>query len=254
MSYVVLICGETGTCKTTLGLTFPKKLAYFELDLGGFDRAKKRFKQEIKDGQIVHSTYALPQQVIEDQLGLTQSSRLIGVKEFWYKLLTDYSLMVRDPEVSTIMIDSFTFLWEVCHMGLLQERQEKKPDKETLGEIEYADANLRIRTMIYQARMQRKNLILTTPMTDVRVDKLIRGEIKSVVIGTKYAGWRHAGKEVDFIIETSIREETTESGIVNIPHARILKSAVGLELVGLKVDNLNWSMLDGLIRMFDEEN
>lgn len=252
-SFIVLLQGDTGTGKSTLALTFPKKIVHFELDLGGFRRAKRRFKEEIKSGQIVSQQYELPQQVIEDQLGLTQSSRLIGVKELWYKLLTDYSTALKDDSVQTIVIDSFAFLWDLCHMGFLQEKQEKDKSRERLLEIEYGEPNIRLRTFIYQAKQRKKNLILTAPLTDVRIDQMIRGEVKSVVVGTKAAGWRHVGKEVDFTIETSTETKHTDGGIVTVPKGKIIKSAVGLELVGMELETPTWDTIQGIINMFEEE-
>jgi len=74
------------TCKSTLAFTFPKPLVVMEFDIGGYERAIGRFKQEEASGQILHERYVMPFQSGEiDQIKLTvwPSKIVQGVKEIW---------------------------------------------------------------------------------------------------------------------------------------------------------------------------
>ena len=59
-AYIVGLDGEEKTGKSTLGLTFPKPIANFCFDRGGFERAAWRFPEEVESGDIVNIDIPVP--------------------------------------------------------------------------------------------------------------------------------------------------------------------------------------------------
>ena len=66
---IAAIRGDDKTGKTSLILTFPKPLFHMDFDVGGFNRASHRFRQEIKDGLVVSKSYHIPQQSLRSRMG-----------------------------------------------------------------------------------------------------------------------------------------------------------------------------------------
>lgn len=242
---VVGIWGDDKTGKTTLGLSAPKPLVHFDLDVGGFDRAKVRLERLGLLKQVVSEAYYLPQQaIINKVIGVKQSPRLVGIKELWYKLLEQYVKALEDSSVSTIMFDSFSQVWELCRLGFLQEKQEAQPTgakvRESLMPIEYAEPNARMRALIYASRQMGKNLVLTHYLTDLREDKIVNGEVVSVVVGKTYAGWKYLEKEADIVVETYVKREKNKPPV---PACRVHTSGYGLAAVGLEIEEPTWDKI-----------
>jgi len=150
---VSAIVGDEGSCKTTAGLSFPKPLFHFDIDVGGFDRAAWRLKQDdpkiriyradkdedvsqldFSKYDVITKPYPKPLQVnkLMGQLtGKTASIRTIqqpkkveGMKELWQSVIADFVLVCQKKEICTIMFDSATMLWNIDHNARLQELQE----------------------------------------------------------------------------------------------------------------------------------
>lgn len=152
---VTAIVGDEGTCKSTMGLSWPTPIFHFDIDVGGFRRAAWRVEREnpelrvkrcaigedlstiadLQDYHIVTKSYPKPLQVnkLMGQLtgeGPTPSVRKIqvpkkveGMKELWQTFVTDFVYVCSQPFV-TLSIDSATALWNVCHNARLEELQE----------------------------------------------------------------------------------------------------------------------------------
>ena len=151
---ITAIVGEEGSCKSTMGLSWPKPLFHFEIDFGGFSRAAWRVlkenpelrvyrckidedltKLDFEKYDIITKPYPKPLQVnkLMGQLtgkASTPSARTIhqpkkveGMKELWQNLITDFVYVCQQNTV-TQMIDSATALWNIDHNTRLQELQE----------------------------------------------------------------------------------------------------------------------------------
>ncbi len=248
------IWGEDKTGKTTLGLTFPKPLAIFEFDVGGYDRAKWRFSKEVSEGLIIYKVYPMP---IQAKLAPTFqiTERLVGFKELWRSFLQAYYEALTNPEIATLMIDTFTLNWEVGRHGFLQEKQEAQFDasgnlfpKERLRErllpIEYAEPNSRMKAIPHAAKSQNKHLVLTHHAKDEYKPMPTERGIEDMRTGKKErAGWAPLGDVVDVMVETYLdKKPALKQGNVviqpadekTVPYCKVCLSGLALELVGLE--------------------
>ncbi|KKL50881.1 hypothetical protein LCGC14_2301050 [marine sediment metagenome] len=248
------MCGDEGTGKTTMALTFPKPIRHFDVDVGGFRRAIWRLTAE----GVESKSYPRPIQV--DKLMGTQgtpSTRLVipkkveGMKELWQDIVTDFVAACQDAAVSTIVIDSATLLWNICHQSHLQELQERQlirwrndPQtknrqfdendyRERLQPMEYGPANDRMRTILHTARAFQKNLVLTHyptdeygPMPDGK-GNMVEGKTGKKILD----GFKETLKLVDLVVWTSIKETTVAGKTTKEPICKITKC--GLEGAGL---------------------
>jgi hypothetical protein len=236
---VAAICGQEGSGKSTFALDFPKPLVHFDIDVGGYRRAAWR----LDTTGIESKSY--PKQLQVDKLlgqklvgsGASMSVRIPkkveGTRELWQQIMTDYVAACQRPEVKSIVFDSATLLWIICHEAYLQEQQEKQiahgisPEhekfRERLTQIEYGTSNERMRMVLQTSRVFSKNLILTHYPTAVYAQKVnSRGEIESYNTGElKMDGFGETSKVADLIIWVSTREQTIQLD-PKIPPKRVI--------------------------------
>ena len=124
---IIALWGSEKSWKTTMALTFPKPLYHFDLDCGGFDRAAWR----VDTSEIKSKSYPTPVQM-EKLMGQTKEGisvkfpkKIIGIKEIWQRIVLDF-VEVCSSDNKTIVLDSATQLWSICHRGYLQEVQERQ--------------------------------------------------------------------------------------------------------------------------------
>lgn len=148
------IVGEEGTCKSSMGLTWPKPLYYFEFDVGGFDRAVWRFEKEFKvlrlaanedipkdcldNYDIVSKPYPVPLDITKLMGQIAEGKRtdakftvrfpkkVEGMKELWQIFVTDFVQLVQMPKLQTIQFDTSTVQYNISHKTILQELQERQ--------------------------------------------------------------------------------------------------------------------------------
>lgn len=256
MGIVCAIWGPEKTCKTTMALTFPKPLYHFDLDVGGFDRAKRRFKGE----DIVSESFPTPLQ-IEKLMGKTEvtvraSKRIIGTKETWQRILIRYAEVLNDEKWATIVIDSDTALWTICHQGYLQEKQEAQgPNaenpRESLKPIEYAEPNSRMKAIIYAARTYRKHLVLTHYPRDVYGQKVTDKGIVDFKTGdVEIDGFKQVSALADIVVNTYIAEVAVpgQKPKLHVPAAKITLSGMALEMTGKGIE----PTYQGLMSLYEE--
>ena len=241
-------CEKTG--KTTMALTFPKKLAYFEFDIGGYDRAIQRFSDKDK-ALIIREQYPTPLQALTlpGAKELIHAKLVVGMKEMWYKFLSDYNKACSNPEVKTVILDTWFQVWEMNRLSVLQEKQEaqleengtlKKGEKlrQSLLRVEYMEPNARMRNLMFYARGMGKNLVLVTYDRDEYKPQLdADGRVVEMRTGKKiYGGWGETMKHADIALWTSLDG--------NQPIATItLPGLVPLERVGFSLPDNSYSTL-----------
>lgn len=150
---ITAIVGEEGTCKTTMALSFPRKVFHMDIDVGGFRRAAWRIPEvdRIKtlaadellsdtnpdDFDIITKPYPRPIQIdkllgqqtttsISSRIQISFPRKVEGMIELWQKIVIDFVAACRMPAVNTIIFDSATLLWNINHNSYLQELQQKQ--------------------------------------------------------------------------------------------------------------------------------
>jgi len=265
---ITAICGDEGTGKTTMALTFPKPLRHFDIDVGGYRRAIWRLDTTDSSSK----SYPRPIQVNKLMGQQTVSTRIevpkkvTGMKELWQDVVTDFVVACQDATIKTIILDSSTLLWSICHNSRLQELQEiqlakwkkEHPNipfdendyRERLQPVEYGPANDRMRTLLHTARSFGKNLVLVHYPTDEYGTiqdgrgNMVEGKTGKVILD----GFKETVKLVDLVVWTSIKSNMVPTDPTNLQsEKKEVKSAVakitkcgiegmGLSAVGLEVE------------------
>lgn len=162
---ITAICGDEGTCKTTMAISYPKPIFHLDVDVGGFRRAAWRLpegmkvlelpsdadleKTDITGVDVITKSYPKPLQ-LEKMMGVisegTPSTRKVnvpkrevGMKQLWQAIITDFAFVCQRPEIRTIVVDSNTMFYNIGHKTRLQELQEIqeykwRTDKSTKGQ------------------------------------------------------------------------------------------------------------------------
>jgi len=206
------------TCKTTLALSFPKPLVVMEFDIGGFDRAKYRFKDDVNSGTIKYEAYPIPVGLgafDPSKLELRPSKIIIGMKELFYQWALAYIKHLQDPNLATIVIDTATLLYSIDCDCFLQEKQELQLDPKgnvlpgerlrvQLSQVEYKEPNTRMRGIIYNAKKSGKHLVMTHHARDKYGPVLQKdGSIAQTSTGKRErAGFSTLGDSADLIVHT----------------------------------------------------
>lgn len=252
------IVGDEGTGKTSMALSYPRPIRHFDIDVGGFGRAAWRI--DTKD--ITTKDFPKPIQM-NKLLGQTEVSSRIqvpkkieGVKKLWQDIVMSFVAACQETEVATIVIDSATLLWNICHNSRLEELQEIQTYKwkkehpntpmdeneyrEKLLPVEYGPANDKMRMLLHTARSFQKNLVLTHYPTDVYgVVPDGRGNMVEGKTGEKTMdGFKETAKLVDLVVWTSIKEVVKDGKKSRFPVCKITKcglTGMGLAAVGLEV-------------------
>ena len=269
---IVAICGKEGTCKTTMALSFPKPLVHFDTDVGGFRRAAWRLSKE--ELSLVESkSYPKPIDVAKllGQTG-TPSTRVVqpkkveGMKELWQKFAQDFVDSCMKPDMVTLVVDSSTALWNICHKSHLQELQERQlanhmkykkgtpfdenDYREKLLPIEYGPANDKMRTVLHTARSFQKNLVLTHYPTDEYgaisdgKGNMVEGKTGLQIMD----GFKETEKLSDLVMWLRISERMEKGKKIREPLAKITKcglEGMGLDALGLEVP----ASYEGVINM-----
>ena len=141
------------------------------------------------------------------------------------------------------MVDSATLLWTLCHTALLEEKQKEKPGRQSLIEIEYAEANGRMQTIISLAREYDKNLVLIHHTTDKYGPITIDGRTQQMPVGITHAGWKHVTKHVDLEVWLSvpaISKQDRAQGKKMTPTEVVTLSGLTLEAQGQAFSDGSW--------------
>ena len=217
------VYGDVKTCKTSLGLTFPKPLVHFDLDLS-FERAwptvpddakvcivefnQKLDRLHLKNNDIIVVRYRLPLKL--ESLG---AGKLEGFLELWEsRVIPDILEVYNTDRIASVQFDTGTILWSIAHQAHLERVQKRAEDKirQSLLQIEYSRPNSEMSEIYGGARHYRKNLISlhhTGPKFGTGPVHLPNGrtEIRpNVNIGETWSGFSQMGRLVDVIGRTRL--------------------------------------------------
>lgn len=263
--------GEEKTCKTTLALSFPKPLFHFDVDVGGYDRAAWRIDTEgvtsEKFYQPMKIEKMMGQEVTEatkpgQKLSIRFPKKEVGMRELWQQIIRKYVEVLQDPTYKTIVFDSFTLMWNICHRSHLQEIQEKQIAKtpnvvdndlrESLMPKEYGPANDRMRSIISNSRSMGKNLIITHYPKDVygvRVTAQGTEDYRTGAIAID--GFKEVAKLIDIAISTTTEMRGTPK--VKTPVCTITTcglEGLGIAAEGIELPTPDYAGLMALVELF----
>lgn len=193
-----------------------------EFDVGGFERAIYRFKEDYQSGLIRYEAYPMPMtfgKFDPNKLEIRPSKIVVGMKELFYQWAAKYVNHLQTPEIATIVVDTATLMKQICDECYLQEMQErqletmdpithldkdKKPLRVQLLQPEYREPNTRMRGILYQAKNHNKHLVLVHHARDEYKPMPQRdGSIATGPTGKRErAGFATLGDSADVIVRT----------------------------------------------------
>ena len=245
MDYVIGIKGDNKAGKTTFALTFPKPMVYFETDIGGYRRAAHRFDTS----KISTKRFLAPIEDIQRKLSGEKGFKK-GWRELWENFWQNYMEALVNPEVQTIVIDSFPQLYSISNECAHQEKEEKSGKiVERMMPLDYTPSYWRMQNLIYTARVNGKGLVLTHFLSDEYQDVIVKEGIASRKTGKKItAGWSKIDKELDLMLECWYDPQD------KVSKAKIVLSGLARELLGQTITDPTWETLEALINVYRDMN
>ncbi|KKN72658.1 hypothetical protein LCGC14_0409000 [marine sediment metagenome] len=271
---IAALCGEEFTCKTTMGLSFPKPLSHLDIDVGGFKRAAWRidatniethsFPKPLTDADIAKMK-GIVTTTISTRAVTAIPKKVEGMKELWQKIIDQFVSDCVAEELRSIVVDSATLLYKIGCDAYLQELQEKQLIKwksanpntqfnendfrEKLQPLEYGVVYDRLQRIYHTSRSYRKNLILIHYPTDEygTLPDGKGGMVEGKTGRTVMDGYKDTGKFSDLVAWLSIKSQMVPSDPKNpqspkrdekYPVAKITKCGIegtGLAALGLEI-------------------
>ena len=268
MPMIIAPWGDEKTSKTTFALSFPKPLYHFDIDVGGYERAAwriqtdgittERYSQQMQVEELTNSMMGNQVTKTKDSITIKFPKKVVGMRELWQKIITDYIKVLSDPKYQTIVFDSFTQMWNICHKAHLQEKQEKQLSegmkdtdskfRSSLKSIEYGTPNDRMRAVIYNARSTGKNLVLNHYPRDVygvRVNN--KGESEDYRTGQETLdGFKEVAKLIDIAVRTQSRF-VDKKKVVDITITTCGLPGLGFKAEGMKLPTPDYQGIMSLI-------
>mgnify|MGYP001600808367 CR=1 FL=1 len=245
---VTTIYGEPGTIKTSLALTWPKPIAFYDLEYGG--RRAWMWQDMVDKGVVVPRSFQVPHHSL-----ISRYEKLSGYIKVWQ----DFALsMEKDLSLfPTVVWDTGTVVWALDRDAMLEELQLTSPTRRQLLQIEYGEPNRRMTELFNLAKAMSKNLVITHHETDEYINLMDplgraimdeRGNPVSVSTGKKIPeGFRHTVGLSDWVLRTAITVPRTGTNGSLTPTATVEKSAYGLLLRGQVIDWPTYDKLDALL-------
>lgn len=262
---IVALCGEEGTCKTTMALTFPSPISHLDIDVGGYQRAAWRmdtasvvshsFPKPLTDADIAKMKGLVITDPKASTRAIAMPKKIEGMKELWQNIIDQFVKDALGDPIS-IIIDSSTLHYKIGCDAYLQELQEKqllkwKKDnprtpfdendyREKLWPIEYGQVYDRLQRIYHTARSYRKYLILIHyptdeygPMPDGK-GGMADSKTGKIIMD----GYKETGKFSDLVMWLSVKSRTTAGKEERYPVAKFTKCGIegmGLNVLGMEV-------------------
>lgn len=169
------VSGRPKAGKTHMSMTFPDPIKVFSFDLGAaFVRTK------FPDKEI---------DVTEITLPIVESTEQTWAEEPWKKFEQDFKGAVESGKYNTVVLDTATVVWQMCHQAITEERNRKK-----MLEVEYFAPNLKMSSLFARARIAGVNLVVIQYLRDKYVKGDNTGELE-------LDGWKRTEGNVDIVLE-----------------------------------------------------
>lgn len=246
---ITTIYGEPGTIKTSLAITWPGPIAFYNLQGGGTracvemeDGTLKSYTDLVADGSIIERTFHLPHRSLTERW-----EKLAGYKEAWTALTVQMEKDLKD--FATVAWDTGTVIWALDRDSFLQDIQKEHPTRKQLQQIEYGTPNRQISELFNLNRGFQRNLVITHDQTDEYahvMDPMGRPVLDENGIPVSYTtgrkvpeGFKHTLALSDWVLHTELRD--------NIPWMTVEKSGYGLTMRGKEIEWPTFDKLDTLV-------
>lgn len=173
---IVSISGDPKSGKTFLSLTFPDPIKVFSFDRGTKFIAETKFADKKID-------------ITEISLPIIETENQAWASEPWHNFLKEYKEDVASGKYNTIVLDTATVVWQMCHQAVTEERERQK-----LAEVKYYEPNLRMSALFSRASIAGINLVTIQYLTERYEEGKATGELK-------IDGWKRTGGNADILLE-----------------------------------------------------
>ncbi len=239
--------GPPGTIKSSIPLTWPGPIAFYDLE-GGGHRAWK-YQEGVDSGLITPRTFNVPQHSMT-----TRYVKLDGYKQAWQDLTSQVEKDFK--EFNTLVWDTGTMIWALDRDAMLEELQEKDQSRKQLIQIEYGEPNRRLFELFRLQQSFQKNLVITHHETDEYAPQIDpygkpiidsdTGKPASFATGTRVPdGFRYTLGLSDWVIRMTIKEEYNKAGV---PMGTIEKSGYGWHMKGKTIDWPTYAKIEAAVQ------
>jgi len=173
---IVSISGDPKSGKTHLAMTFPEPIKVFSFDRGAEFIAKVKFPDKKID-------------ITEISLPIIETENQVWALDPWRAFLKEYKEDVSSAKYNTIILDTATVVWQMCHQAVTEEREKMK-----LAEVKYYEPNLRMSSLFSRAGIAGIDLVTIQYLAERYEDGKATGELK-------IDGWKRTGGNADILLE-----------------------------------------------------
>ncbi len=236
---ITTITGEPGTIKSSLAITWPGPIAFYNLEGGG--RRAWGYDALVASGDVTERLFPLPTKSITERW-----VPLTGYLEAWRSITQQLEQDL--AKFPTVVLDTGTIMWALDRDAYLQELQTGNPGRKQLIQIEYGEPNRRMNGIYNLARGFQSNLVVVHHETDEYMQVMDPfgkpvmndGTPLSITTGRKVPeGFKHTVALSDWVLHTKLRD--------NIPWASVEKSGYGLQMRGKEIEWPTYDKLDALV-------
>lgn len=254
--------GPPGSTKSSIAASFPKPMTYYDFDRG-LHRAWG-VKMQVTDqgtsvtynGQPDLITVRYPQ--VPARSLTTRYVKLDGWRKAWSDFVKQFVEDCENKAIKTIVWDTATVEWSLCTDCYLEELQGTNSTRKQLQQIEYREPNSRQNSMLQAVQSYRKNLILVHHETDEYAPVTMGGRVvvdddgnpKSAPTGRKVPdGFRYTVGKCDWVFYTKVETREVNGQKQAVATAECQKSALGLDLLGQKLDWFTYASLEQALQV-----
>jgi len=252
---LTVLYGPPGSGKSSMAITWPPKVVFFDFDLG-FDRAHKS-DELLASGNVVYHKIEIPARSFT-----TRYEKLVGYKAAWIDFTTKFVEACEDEEVGSIVVDTCTMEWSLNRDAYLEELQEQNPNRKQLLQREYGEPNSRQKIAVAAAKSYGKHLVWVHHETDMYDILTIGGQVqldsnndpKRIPTGEKTPdGFRYSLGLADWVLHSRLQFDRKSMQNGQKPEAKVFamieKSARGLHLLGEEIGSFTFKSLETLIKL-----
>lgn len=220
------LVGKKKTAKSTVALSAPLPIVYFDFEIG-LRRVEPRYLPDMSK-VTVHNIEPV------NQLKLKADPDL-AIKH-WEKILRLYNTALEDPNIKSIVFDTFTAMWEAKRMAHLGAIRKTEPSRSNLNKYEYFVPNTEMKELFVQASLHEKVLITIHHTTA----EYMAGE----ETGEETAdGWKQTGDLVDVEFwMTKVRKDGK-----TIPRGEFRTCGPSMAVEGMTMDEPTFAEIDALV-------